>query len=192
METLPKAPTTPNRCSSRPTTGSPILEAPAFRPTGRFLAVRLRCGSTTWRAHLLPGRPIPSLTWSTRLKGSITCWGLNDRGQTDAPEGAFKAVSAGVNHSCGVRADGSIACWGLNSFDQSDAPAGTFKAVAAGFLHSCGVRTDGTAICWGYNNWGQTEAPVGRFEAVSSGWAHNCGVRADGTVTCWGNNNWKQ
>ena len=41
-----------------------------------------------------------------------------------APEGgdgrtganAFTQISAGVNHTCGLRTDGSVTCWGNNSF----------------------------------------------------------------------------
>ena len=90
------------------------------------------------------------------------CWGNNDAGQADAPDGTFAAVSAGSLHSCAVRADGALACWGATGiwdFGQADAPSGTFTAVAAGELHSCAIRADGTLACWGQNELGQTDAP---------------------------------
>ena len=31
------------------------------------------------------------------------------------PGGEFISVSAGNNHTCGVRTDGSVACWGSNT-----------------------------------------------------------------------------
>lgn len=39
--------------------------------------------------------------------GSAECWGRNDDGETDAPEGSFNSVSSGGRHSCGVRAGGN-------------------------------------------------------------------------------------
>ena len=49
-----------------------------------------------------------------------------------APEGgdgrtganAFTQISAGVNHTCGLRTDGSVTCWGNNSFGQATPPPG--------------------------------------------------------------------
>ena len=66
-----------------------------------------------------------------------------------APSEGFTSVSAGVTHSCGVRADGTVTCWGYNDDGQADAPSGGFIAVSAGALHSCGVRADGSVTCWG-------------------------------------------
>ena len=126
-----------------------------------------------------------------RTDGTVTCWGRNRYGQTDAPSGSFAAVSAGERHSCGVRTDGTITCWGDNTdgyeeeVGQADAPSGSFTAVSAGGFHSCGLRTNGTVTCWGSNRYGQTDAPSGSFAAVSPrGGA--CGLRTDGTVACWG------
>ncbi len=78
-------------------------------------------------------------------------------------------MSAGGDHSCGVRTDGTLACWGRNGFGQANAPAGTFTAVSAGFAHTCGVRTNGTLACWGRNGSGQATPPAGTFTAVSAG-----------------------
>ena len=60
--------------------------------------------------------------------GAIECWGSNERyvyddtgeerlivaGQRNAPEGSFTAVSAGREHTCGLRENGAIECWGSN------------------------------------------------------------------------------
>ena len=101
---------------------------------------------------------------------------------------AFTAVSAGADHSCGVRVDGSVACWGSNYEGEVDAPGGAFSVVSAGGSHSCGVRVDGTVACWGYEFFEQVDAPGGAFSAVSAGGVHSCGVRVDGSVACWGDN----
>ena len=49
-----------------------------------------------------------------RTDGTAQCWGSNSHGQTDAPSGAFTAITAGWGHSCGLRTDGTAQCWGNN------------------------------------------------------------------------------
>ena len=40
-------------------------------------------------------------------------------------QGAFTAITAGDEHSCGIRTDGTAQCWGPNNYDgQADAPQG--------------------------------------------------------------------
>ena len=115
---------------------------------------------------------------------------LNTSTPLCAPIGAFKAVSAGGGHSCGIRTSDTITCWGFSWRVewQVDEPTGGFKAVSAGGDHSCGVRTDDTITCWGDNQYGQVDAPTGSFKAVSAGGSHNCAIRTDDTITCWGDN----
>ena len=106
-----------------------------------------------------------------------------------ATAAAYRAVTAGEGHSCGLRSDDTITCWGRNDSGQSDAPAGSFKAVTAGGEHSCGLRSDDTITCWGPNFYGESDAPAGSFKAVTAGQEnHSCGLRSDDTITCWGSN----
>ena len=114
--------------------------------------------------------------------------GNNTAGAAEPPEGKFSAITAGWEHSCGIRTDGTAICWGNNREDRAEPPEGKFSAITAGWEHSCGVRTDGTAACWGRNSDGQTDAPEGEFSTVSAGNDYSCGVRTDGTAVCWGNN----
>ncbi|MYG27731.1 MAG: hypothetical protein F4213_17200, partial [Boseongicola sp. SB0677_bin_26] len=115
-------------------------------------------------------------------------WGSNVLGQAGAPSGEFTAVSAGWDHSCGLRANRAVVCWGSNEFGQAGAPSGEFTAVSAGGVHSCGIKTDGTVVCWGDNQSRQSSALGGEFTAVSAGGWHSCGIKTDGTVVCWGYN----
>ena len=48
------------------------------------------------------------------------------------PPETFRAVTAGLSHSCGLRTDNTITCWGNNYAGKADPPAGTFHAVTAG------------------------------------------------------------
>ena len=103
--------------------------------------------------------------------------------------GSFVSVSAGVNHTCGVKSDGSVACWGNNDYGgQATPPTGSFVSVSAGDSHTCGVKGDGSVACWGRNDFGQATPPAGSFDSVSAGVAHTCGVRSNGSVACWGTN----
>ena len=61
--------------------------------------------------------------WLARW-GAIQCWGDNRFGQTDAPEGQFKAISAGKWYTCGLNAGAAIQCWGDNGSGQTNAPRG--------------------------------------------------------------------
>ena len=90
------------------------------------------------------------------------------RWQTDAPTGAFKAVSAAHFHSCGIRSDDTITYRGNDDNKETDAPTGSFKTVSAGSLHNCGIRSDDTITCWGNNDYGRVDAPTGGFKAVSA------------------------
>lgn len=72
-------------------------------------------------------------TCGVKTSGDLVCWGFNADGQigngagvtmfTQPPSlvgqaGEWKAVTAGITHSCGTRTDGSVACWGLNNLGQ--------------------------------------------------------------------------
>ena len=124
------------------------------------------------------------------------CPKFDDR---DDDAGPFKSVSAGYEHTCGVRRDGSVACWGSNRshpigniVGQATPPGGSFDSVSAGFEHTCGVRSDSFVACWGTASWGRATPPEGSFDSVSAGTGHTCGVRSDGSVACWGKDNYGQ
>jgi alpha-tubulin suppressor-like RCC1 family protein len=92
---------------------------------------------------------------------------------------AFRQVSAGGIHTCGVTTDDKAYCWGdggqgeLGNGTQSgpescdEGPSGCssrpvavmggvrFKNVSAGWYFTCGVATDSRAWCWGSNFTGQ-------------------------------------
>ena len=110
--------------------------------------------------------------------------GLAPFPHSDAPDGHFTAIDAGVDHICGIKVDKSALCWGN---DEMDAPDGQFTAISSGSGAACGIRIDQTAICWGPYLAGGSNAPDGQFTsiAVSSDIAI-CGTTADQTVVCWG------
>jgi alpha-tubulin suppressor-like RCC1 family protein len=125
-------------------------------------------------------------------------------------------VSAGINHSLGVRTNGTAWAWGNNGdgrlgdyntgFSASPVSvSGGFTdwcQVSAGSDHSLGLRTNGTAWAWGCNGGGRLgdgttvskRSPVsvvGGFSdwcQVSAGRYHSLGVRTNGTAWAWGCN----
>jgi alpha-tubulin suppressor-like RCC1 family protein len=178
-----------------------------------------------------------SHTCGIRHAGKLYCWGddfFGEVGDGDGPDltasaprriGTFEdwaTVSAGGNHTCGVRTNGKLYCWGddradddyftgqIGDGDSDSTPVttprriGTFEdwaTVSAGGNHTCGVRTNGKLYCWGDDEDGRlgigptvgavgAPARVGTFEdwsAVSAGGGHSCGVRHGGKLYCWGN-----
>ncbi len=90
---------------------------------------------------------------------------------------AFRSLTAGANHSCGILPGGAVKCWGYNAYGQlgqdstvnlGDNPgemaalpavnlgAGrTATAVSAGNVHTCALLDNATVKCWGLNGSGQ-------------------------------------
>ena len=66
------------------------------------------------QARSPPSQPARRHSCGLRTDGTAQCWGDNGSGQTDAPPGAFTAITAGEGHSCGLRSDGTAQCWGDN------------------------------------------------------------------------------
>jgi alpha-tubulin suppressor-like RCC1 family protein len=132
---------------------------------------------------------------------------------------AFRQVSAGEYHTCGVTTDNRAYCWGANGGTLGDgttidrlqpaAVLGEFRfrhVSAGGSQHTCGVTTDYQAYCWGLNHMGQLgdgtttlrsmPAPVAggrQFRQVSAGTDYACGITyPDDRAFCWGRNDYGQ
>jgi alpha-tubulin suppressor-like RCC1 family protein len=128
---------------------------------------------------------------------------------------AFRQVSAGHSHSCGVTADNRTYCWGYNFFGQLGDGTATdrltpvpvagglrFLQVSAGTSHSCGVTLYNRAFCWGAGYTGalgdgstadSRPTPVRvagrlRFRQVVAANHHTCGVTTENRAYCWGDN----
>jgi len=130
--------------------------------------------------------------------------------------GDWCQVSAGANHSIGVRQNGTAWAWGLGSCGQLGDGTSVSKSspvlVVGGFTDWCqvsagqhfilGVRQNGTAWGWGCGSGGRLGnettvnkcspvSVVGGFSdwcQVSAGTAHSLGVRQNGTAWAWGCN----
>jgi alpha-tubulin suppressor-like RCC1 family protein len=167
-------------------------------------------------------------------KFSVWAWGRNSGGRLGDGTTVNKSspisviggftdwcqVSAGFEHSLGVRCNGTTWAWGSNTNGRLGdgttvartspvSVVGGFTdwcQVSAGYSHSLGVRCNGTAWAWGVNGLGRLgdntitdrSSPVsvvGGFtdwRQVSGGWCHSLGVRTNGTLWTWGCNNYGQ
>ena len=113
--------------------------------------------------------------------GTVECWGVNDSGVLDAPDGQFKALTAGNRHNCAIRIDGRIECWGHDAGNLRNVPDGSFTVVSAGGDHSCALRDDGDVAG------AQRHRVAGSaVDICATGGSHACVLRAGGTVQCWG------
>jgi alpha-tubulin suppressor-like RCC1 family protein len=173
---------------------------------------------------------------ATRNDGGLWCWGSNLYGQTGVgtTAGAHRplqvtspaadgwvSVTAGIDHTCALRADSTLWCWGRNDTgalgigsttsqslpQQVTTPAADgWTSVNAVANNTCATRGDGTLWCWGFNSSGQlgigtttsqdlpqqvTAPAAGGWASVVSG-ATTCATRGDTTLWCWGSGTFGQ
>ncbi|MDR0965254.1 MAG: hypothetical protein LBM75_01880 [Myxococcales bacterium] len=141
----------------------------------------------------------------TLADGTVSCWGLNERGQLGEVMGnawLFSADPLPVTR----QPEG-------NPPGPSEALA-DIRSVATGpaSAHSCAVKTDGTAWCWGANGSSQLgdgsrtmwktpvqvleslaseeieAAPLDAVTSIATGRDHTCALLDGGAVRCWGAN----
>jgi len=164
---------------------------------------------------------------TARAWGNNTCGRLGDNTTENKSSpvsvvGGFTdwcQVSAGREHSLGVRTNSTAWAWGCggsgrlgnNSTTNRTSPVSIiafsdWSRVSAGGFHSLGLRTNGTIWAWGFNDCGQlgnnstssTSSPVsvvGGFTdwcQLSTGFKHSLAIRTGGTAWAWGNNYYGQ
>ena len=100
-------------------------------------------------------------------------------------------VSAGSNHTVGLKSDGAVVAVGWNKYGQCDvADWRDIVAVSAGPYHTVGLKSDGTVVATKFiesllvtHDGGQCDvADWTDIVAVSAGYFHTVGLKSDGTV----------
>ncbi|HYF47574.1 MAG TPA: hypothetical protein VD926_15270, partial [Acidimicrobiales bacterium] len=101
-----------------------------------------------------------------------------DANESPSASAAFRSISGGFRHTCGLANNGTVRCWGANHAGQLgqgtttawgdtagelggqvppiDLGTGrTATAITSGDDHSCALLDDATVKCWGANTSGQ-------------------------------------
>lgn len=92
------------------------------------------------------------------MTGRVECWGDNHEGQTTVPAGAYRAVVAARDRSCGLTTRGEVVCWGrpITWMHKTYVPpAGPFVELDLGDSHACARRSNGSVVCWGVDQQSQ-------------------------------------
>ncbi len=97
-------------------------------------------------------------------------------------------ISAGVQHTVGLREDGTVVAAGSNDAGQCEVSDWEdIVAISAGWYHTAGLKEDGTVVAVGNNEYGQCEVSDWKdIVAISAGWWHTVGLKEDGTVVAVG------
>ena len=103
-------------------------------------------------------------------------------------------ISAGDDHTVGLKSDGTVVAVGSNKYHQCDVSQWTdIVAVSAGDCHTVGLKSDGTVVAADWNEDGRCDVSQWTdIVAVSAGGNHTVGLKSDGTVVAVGSNRYGQ
>lgn len=87
-------------------------------------------------------------------EGNVYCWGANQDGLNQIPDGVqgrVVAVDAGYRHFTATLDDGTVAAWGSNALKQTNVPAGLTNVteVFTDYYQNYAVTSDGKLVSWG-------------------------------------------
>ena len=163
--------------------------------------------SLTQPSSYLAGFEVASNNLGSGVGGGMSPVGLPD----------FVMVSAGGEHTCGIKSDQKLYCWGKNLAgnlgigDSSPTRVETapiavdsmtnYAQVSASSSHTCAITTGQQIKCWGSNSSGQLgdgtttsrNSPVlidssTTYTQISTGFNHTCGITTSRFLKCWGGN----
>ena len=91
------------------------------------------------------------------IDGGVECWGRNDVGQVNVPEGEYRQISVGVMNTCGLEIGGDLICWGNEENDDLwhvDVDEDGFHLISdcvdvSSFMNPLDIDGDGLSTCDG-------------------------------------------
>ena len=105
-------------------------------------------------------------------------------------------ISAGSEHTVGLKKDGTVVAVGKNYNGQCDVSGWKdIVAISAGTFYTVGLKKDGTVVAVGDNEFGQCDVSGWKWKdivAISAGYSHTVGLKKDGTVLAVGDNSYGQ
>ena len=103
---------------------------------------------------------------------------------------AIVAISAGDDHTVGLRSDGTVVAVGDNEDGQCDVSGWSdIVSISAGSEHTVGLRSGGTVVATGSNMFGECDVSGwSDIVSINAGSYRTVGVRSDGTVVATGSN----
>ncbi|MCC7541052.1 MAG: hypothetical protein IT379_32840 [Deltaproteobacteria bacterium] len=128
---------------------------------------------------------------------------------------AIVQLTAGYEHTCGLRQNQTVVCWGRNGFGQLGDGTTTDRnipvsvggltdatAIAAGRRHTCALRSTGVMVCWGSGVSGElgtgtlgagvmsltpTMVPgLSGVAEIDARESKSCARLSSGALWCWG------
>src|SRR5262249_20353119 len=129
------------------------------------------------------------------IAGVVNCWGwglMVGRGDSTAQTNAgfgfptpapvagtqtFRAIAAGLWHTCALTVGGTPFCWGKQNQFASNAlwsptelaPSPKFTQIAAGGYRTCALTSDDRAFCWDIGNVPAAVPTAIRFVGITVG-----------------------
>ena len=98
-------------------------------------------------------------------------------------------ISAGDDHTVGLKSDGTVVAVGSNRYGQCDVSQWRDNVAVNAGWHTVGLKSDGTVVVVGSNKYGQCDVSQWTdIVAVSAGGLHTVGLKSDGTVVAVGYN----
>jgi hypothetical protein len=126
------------------------------------------------------------------IGGQLTIPGARADSLGTSGEPIFSEISAGYDHTCGLKDDGYVECWGWirpGGYARLAVPKdlGRVTQIASGDDHSCAITLQKLVRCWGANDEKQLDVPpeLGQVSLLAAGQDQTCAVEITNAIRCW-------
>ena len=137
-----------------------------------------------------PIYPSKAAFTALRADGSISAWGLNTSGGSNAPtDSGYTLISSNRTAFAAIKTDGSISAWGLANDGGSGAPTDTgYISISSTERAFAAIKADGSISVWGLASDGGSGAPTDTgYTSIASTRTAFAAMKTDGSISVWGN-----